>query len=366
MERQTILSVLFLIVAVVDSPAKSPVVEFALVQEWSVAQSADVPFAFGPEGFYPSELIGAVVDTNGVVFVCDRISEKLIKLGYGGDEVFAVGTVGEGPEDHRGAGEPVVLPTGGIARADFSMSPKVLFYKSDGTFDHSWSFDVDGELVRLFWNGASWVALASRGVFSGGSLKISTWLVALDSNGNTLGDRELLKVDLPGPGSTVSEDVLWTIPRVAVSDDGFTFVQSSLYSTRVECYDRDLRLVWAIENQWPLVRRADNEPADLQISGNSKVVPAVYHQSIRSMFARENGEVWIQPQVKLGGAPGTVEFLAFGKNGEPLRGIRLIGLPETPGRIALHGDKLLWVVDEDVEGEYNQTPFMAVFKLVRE
>jgi hypothetical protein len=345
-----------LAIAPVRAAAQDKVTHYELKQVWASEPGDDAAFALEPRYFIPDELPGASVDDTGAVYLCDKLSEALVKLGPGGHQVFAVGQVGEGPEDHSGAGEPVLWGSGKMARADCSTSPKVIVYSTGGEYLESYNLDFGGELARLFWNGSHGLAVAFRNKFAPpDAFEFSTHLLLLDGRGSVLQDRTLRSKRVVRAKS-MPESSMWDVPRMAVSDDGFCFIQNDLYGNVIECLDRDLKPLWTITGPWQPSTRTPEELAEAQAIGVTGLEYSAVNQTIRRMVARTGGEVWVQPW-RPGVVDGVVEFASFGRDGQVLGAVRIAGLPKLSGDWILRGNKVLWITSDEV-------PTIIVYDLV--
>lgn len=345
------------------SAPKPSVVKYEIRPSWNLTQSENRSYFLEPQYFYKGDLIGANVDDTGGVLICDKITEQLIKLNPGGDVAFSVGKVGEGPEDHRTRGEPLMWFNQQIARSDASSEPKVILYDANGHFLRMVKLNVEGELSRLFWNGESAVSVMTSLKFQGpGGVQFSTYLALIDKDG-ALVRQHLMNSWVMEKANQHPEEKLWYKPYVAVADDGFTFVQQDLYGSRIDCYDRGLNLVWSIDGGWEPQPRTDQEFAEVEALGVTGLVYCKVNHTIRRIFARENGEVWIQPWNQEV-SDGTVEFESFGQDGVRLGTVQISSLPSSNGSWILRGSKLLWMatyVDEDTT---SAVPSICVYDLV--
>ncbi|MBU8869706.1 MAG: hypothetical protein KOO60_02415 [Gemmatimonadales bacterium] len=342
---------------------KETIREFVVKPQWSMLQSAEAEnqaYYLEPHYMQRGELLGAFVDSTGNVYICDRITDQLIKLNPRGEEVFAIGSLGEGPEDHRGFGELLSWPGSRIARTDCVLPSKIIIYDVDGAF--LWDVDLGTQdtLTRLFWNGKYAIGSHTWFDYDPSGTEVKTSLRLLSDDGVEIEKIPMGRIFLD-PERVPTMEEMWIYPYVAVSEDGFCFVQQDLYGGRVDCYDQDLDLAWSFDCGWQPVPLTPEEFAE----SKRQPIFASIHHTIRRMFARRDGEVWIQSWTSEQ-AGEYVVFEAFGQEGNRLGFIHIFGLPKEAGSWALHGSKVLWIAKGKVDAENaNVTiPYISVFDLV--
>ena len=164
------------------------------------------------------------------------------------------------------------------------------------------------------------------------------------------------------PGSRPEED-LWEMPRVAVSGDGFVFVQSDHYGRIVSCYNAQLDLAWTIEGKWDVIPRTRAEMDAVSSQKVSGVLFSPNNRTIRRMIARDNGEVWIQPWSSRP-SDGIVTLESFGEDGKRLGTVTISGVPDRGGDWIIRGKKLLWMTDDEEGGSARNNSYFEVFDLV--
>jgi len=335
---------------------------YDLQQQWSIERDKDSRYALERRYFIPDELVGAFVDDAGAVYLCDKLTESLVKLGPGGSEVYSEGSVGDGPEDHRGAGEPVPWGEGLIARADGAVAPKIILYRTTGEYLESLAPDLDGQIARLFWNGTNGLAVALLNQFlPPDAFEFSTHLYRLD-NGKVVQERKLRSRRVVRAPSKPERDV-WDVPRMAVSADGYCFIQSDLYGNVIECLDRELKPLWSITGAWQPTPRSPAEIAEIQSQGMAWLEPSAVNQTVRRLVARSGGEVWVEPWRTDAGA-GMAELESFGPGGRKQGLVRLVGVPNLPGEWILRGNKVLWITSDEADVANGSIPYIVVYDLV--
>lgn len=335
--------------------------KFHLEKQWGMEMEMFAPFFLETLYFHPDELVGTTVDEDGGVYICDKISETLIKINSGGVE-FSVGSVGEGPEDHRAHGEPVLSQDGKVRRSDCSLSPKVIAYGESGQFLKATKLNVDGELNRLFWNGRNLVGIVTRSDFVKGALELSTYIALLSSEGEILREHHMNTTVFSRPGSKPEEE-LWEMPRVAASADGLVWVQKDHYGDKLLCFDEQFDLAWEVIGDWEPIKRTPEELDAISSQKISGVIFSPVNRTIKRMIARGNGELWVQPWSSRQSG-GKVALEAFGLKGEPLGQVEITGLPDRPGEWIIRGPKLLWMADPETSGKGKS--YIEVFDLVRQ
>jgi len=355
---------LFVLLFQVPSNAGDPESQkkFDLKPLWSLSPDADSSYFLEPWYFHKGDLIGASVDDQGNVFLCDKISERLIKLNSGGGQGFAIGSVGTGPEDHQARGEPLVWAEGRMARSDASSEPKAIVYENDGEFREMVRLQVDGQLSRLFWNGGAAVAVSTQWKFQDSGIQLITSLSLLDKDGALVNKHQVNSWVMAKSDQRDEED-MWYEPYVAVSDDGYTFIQNDLYSSHIDCYDNKLNLVWSIDGGWKPQHRTDQEYAEVDSWGVTGLKYSELNHTIRRMCARDNGELWVQPW-NHGGPEGTAIFESFSRKGKRSGTVEVSGIPQNKGDWVLRGSKVLWMSDLDKESGEPADASIVVYDLV--
>lgn len=337
--------------------------EFVAKPQWSMTQKAEAvnqQYFLEPIWLQRGDLLGTLVDAEGNLYICDKVTEQLIKLDPKGSEIFAVGGVGEGPELHQNLGEPVPWSNGLIARSDCSMPSKIIVYDESGVFRWDIEFSMLGEMKRLFWNGEyAIVSFVSTRFLPGGG-EIVNSLRLLSEDGVEV-KSVLMNRDFVDPDHRPTAEDMWTSPYVSVSEDGLCFVQQDLYGSQVDCYDQELNKLWSFDGGW---KPEPLSPEELAESANQQI-PETIHQTIRRMVARNDGEVWIQTWTT-DENDEYVRFEAFGRDGIRLGNVHLFGIPKESGDWDLDGSKILWIADE-YAGRVSTSetvPYITVFDLV--
>lgn len=329
--------------------------------QWTISRGAEAPYAIESVPFDPFDLVGATVSADGTVFVCDKISDRLVAIEPGGREIFAVGATGQGPEDHQGRGDVFLFGDTAVARGDCVVAPKFVVYDKSGGFVGSTHLQSVNELFRLFWAGDHLVALTGGYRPQGaGAFDLFYLLTSLDHDGRTARETSIKTSQLVH-GASLAEDDLWGTPRVAVSVDGYSFVQSEMFGAKIECLDEDLNVAWKIDCGWPSPMRTEQELARARAAGIGR--PSAVNPAIRRLIARQGGEVWVQRWPALDPGP-TAEFQSYGTGGRPLGRVLLVGLPEVAGNWTISGDKVLWICSDDVDASAGDVTYIAVYDLV--
>jgi len=373
--RSDLLTLVLLVITCLSlSPAMAEdgaeaTVQYRLEQQFVIERGDDPPYSLiDPDPLsIPPSLMGVQLDGENCIYLCDNITDQLIKIGPDGREQFAVGSRGEGPEDHADAGEPLFWPGCGIARSDCSAAPKVILYDGAGGFLSSIELEGYDQVNRIWVAGDQVVAVAADmdGVPLSG-VKIQTYLLTLQPDGAVMQSLPVCQAELPpmGGDKIPHETDFEVIPRVAVDSGGNIYLQRDLYSYVVECYDADLQLRWICERDVPTPKWSDEEFAARKADREPYIDAHEYRHVIRRIVPGVDGTVWVE-RTGQEAAPGNVLLDRIGAAGE-FRGLaELTGLPEVAGEYLIFGDRLLWKVDDDAEVTGADIPYLVVYRLVR-
>ncbi len=156
---------------------------------------------------------------------------------------------------------------------------------------------------------------------------------------------------------------MWNVPRIAVSDDGYCYVQRDLYSGTIECYDRNLEQLYAIDGGWRPTKRT---PKEMEAAASIQVMGLTFgdeNHTVRRLIARRGGEMWVQPWQN-GTVNGDILLERFGPDGVRLDDVRIVGAPDLAGEWIIRGDKLLWMGIEDSDADNEVLPYIRVYDLV--
>ncbi len=340
---------------------------FKLEEIWRIERGDDPPYSlFDPElNSIPPTLMGVMLDDEDNLYLSDAITEKLLKIRPDGSEAFAVGSVGEGPEDHLGQGEPLWWPGCGIARSDCSQQPKVICYDEEGHFQRAIPLEGFDLYLRL-WGlpaGGLGVALKMYGSPAGG-MKVRIYLTRLDPDGALLDSLLIKQASYPPMGTSreLTEADFEINPRVAIAEDGRLYVQRDMYRWVIECFDSHLRPLWVCSRDVTPRTRTEAELA--AIVTTTGLPPSPREHVIRRIVPRAAGEVWIETLPTERTPEGAVLLDRIGREGESLPRVTLAGLPEAEGDYEISGDRLLWKLDDDAPPDAGKSPYLAVYRIV--
>ncbi|MFH1843194.1 MAG: hypothetical protein ABIF77_08290, partial [bacterium] len=342
---------------------------YRLEQQFVIERGDDPPYSLiDPDPLsIPPCLMGVQLDAENSIYLCDNITDKLIKIGPDGREQFAVGSRGEGPEDHADAGEPLFWPGSGIARSDCSAAPKVILYDEAGGFLRSIKFGGYDQVNRVWVAGDQVVAVAADmdGTPISG-VKVQSYLLTLQSDGTVMQSIPVRQAEIPPMGleQVPHETDFEIIPRVAVDSGGNIYLQRDLYRYAVECYDADLTLRWTCERDVPTPKWSDEEFAQRRAEREPYVEAHEYRHVIRRIVPGADGTVWVE-RTEQEAAPGSVLLDRIGADGEYRGQAEVTGLPKVAGEYLIFGDRLLWKVDDDAEVGEADIPYLVVYRLVR-
>ncbi len=320
---------------------------YEFVEEWSFRDPTE-PFVLHDlsRTWMPYDTFGIALYDDGSILVADRLTESLQHWKAGDGPEWAEGSLGEGPEDHRRYGEPVVWGEGFVARSDCAPRSRIIFRDGSGLYQDSVTIDGVDELVRLFWSGSAGIGigLAMTGnPMAGGSIVCR--MIRLDSKGITTKTLDLREQSMDALGSRemLPERDMWLLPRISVSTDGYTFIHPDPYSDVIECYDADLNQLWTIHGGWTPAAKTDARRIFIESFAGPAVELDDLDHTVSALHARPGGTVWIEPMVTHDPAATTRRFQAFGPNGVPAGDVIIEGLPAAPGTILLNADRLLWL-----------------------
>lgn len=201
-------------------------------------------------------------------------------------------------------------------------------------------------------------------------MTVAIHLVVLSSGGARLDSQLVNTIEFPAfdPQQPVSETLFEVVPRIALSEDGFIFVQRDPYRWDVECFTRDLTLQWRLQRDIePLERTAAELEARRKI--NMGLEPGPLKHFIRRMIPREGGEVWIEtvqdgPSVRDGLLLDQID-----RRVEHVGSVKLTGLPDAAGEFRTFGNRVLWKLHDDfdlAEAGADPPPYLAAFRLVED
>jgi hypothetical protein len=341
---------------------------------WSLERDGDPPYSlFNPEMWsLPPTLMGVLIDETDNVYVADRITETLVKIAPGGGVVFQKGSLGEGPEDHRDQGEPILWPDCTVARSDCAATAKVIRYDAAGDFLDATEIAGSRNYVRILGTREFGVGISldMNGTPVSG-MQIDVYLETISPAGLPTDSLLLRSAKLPPahPGEPLNETALEILPRVDVSDDGCIFVQRDPYVWKLERLDGELNLVWRCERDVEPRARAPEE-LERRRAVTMGLEPAPYEHVIRRLLPRSHGEVWVETPVDQPVPPGgTIILDRISPAGEYVGTVRLSGLPSAPGEFRTFGDRLLWKLDDDYEPTdvaAGEPPYLAIYAMETE
>jgi hypothetical protein len=347
-----------------DAPAGP---SYRVEEIWRIERGDDPPYSlFDPElNSIPPALMGVMLDDEDNLYLSDAITEKLLKIRPDGSEAFAVGSVGEGPEDHLGQGEPLRWPGCGIARSDYSRQAKVICYDEEGHFQGAIPLEGFDLYLRLWGlpDGGLGVALKMYGSPAGG-MKVRIYLTRLDPDGALLDSLMIKQASYPPMGTSreLTEADFEINPRVAIAEDGRLYVQRDMYRWVIECFDSHLRPLWVCSRDVSPRTRTEGELAAIETT--SGLPPSPHEHVIRRIVPRAGGEVWVETLPTERAADGAVLLDRIGREGESLPPVALAGLPEAEGDYEISGDRLLWKLDDDAPPDAGKSPYLAVYRIV--
>ncbi len=194
---------------------------------------------------------------------------------------------------------------------------------------------------------------------------VHTYLVALTPAGALLDSLLIRRAQYPamGTGYTPQEDDFEVIPRVAMGEDERVYVQRDMYRWEVECYDEELHLLWQCHRDIDPTERTPAEIEAHRASSTFGFEPSKYRHVIRRIVPRVDGEVWVETMARKAATDGTVVLDRIDSQGKVIGRAHLSGLPAAEGEFEIFGDRLLWKLDDDAEGEAG-LPYLAVYRLV--
>jgi hypothetical protein len=306
------------------------------------------------------------IDAENNIYLCDKISETLIEIAPDGEEVFAVGAKGEGPEDHRDEGEPLFWPGCHIARSDCSSDPKVILYGEGGEFLRAISLEGYSQYNRLWYAGGQAVGVATKmdGTPMSG-MTVDVFLVTLGPEGKLKNEIGISTKKLPAMDSGVElTETDWEIfPRLAIGDDGRIYVVRNLYAYALECYSPELELLWRLEQDVPAPRRTAAEIAERRVKIDGGFEPSQFKHVLRRIIPRADGEVWLERSDQGLSRPGQVVLDRISRDGRIVGHGSIEGLPRLPGDYVIRGDRLIWKTDDDVDAAGAMVPYLVVYRV---
>ena len=368
-------SVLLAALLFLSVPAPSPAAQesaapagpaFALEEIWRIDRGDDPPYSLYDPGFnsIPPTLLGVLLDDDDGLYLSDAITEQLLRIRPDGSVAFAVGSVGEGPEDHLDQGEPVRWPGCSVGRSDYSIQPKVICYDAQGAFQRSVRLTGFDQYLRVWGlpDRGIGVAMKMLGSPASGS-RIRVYLTALAPDGALRDSLLIHEASFPpmGTGYQPTEADFELIPRVAIAEDGLLYVQRDMYRWEIECLDADLHPLWSLRRDVQPVPRTREELDAL--SSRPGPPPSPLPHVIRPLVPPAGGELWIETLPTTRTADGAVLLDRIGPAGSLLPRVTLAGLPPADGDYEIFGDRLLWKLDDDAPAEPD-TPYLAVFRIV--
>jgi len=249
-----------------------------------------------PEGYnIEGDIPGIEIDTEGRVYISDKISGRLICLTNRGDFKFGVGTQGEGPEDLKVPGGILLGIFGGVGQYDLSDSPKLVMYSMDGTYRNSIYFYGQAPFTRMWHAGGAVYGLSMYVDYSPNRESTGqVYFTRSDYSGENMNSISLHDVTLPAPGTEeLNEKDIDVWPRIAISTEGIVYMQHDPYNYIIKCYDPEMKLQWEYVGKDSAVKRT---AAELQLLREQTpwINPGEYNHVLSDMLARDNGELWIE------------------------------------------------------------------------
>jgi len=292
-------------------------------------------------------LLGAVPYGDDGLAVYDRISRTLMVFDSQTNMVWQRGSVGQGPEDHVGPCEPLLLQDGYIGLADYGGQPKVLIWDDSGDFVDSVVLTGYLQCQQIEYASGGYVALCSRTERAGDGYQVIIDLVRYDSNGFKQAEQEIrrFKMVRPRAGERVPADIWRPFPRMCVDSSGFVYIQRDTRRARFDVYNEELTLVNAIGRDWTGEARS---PEDIQSDldrWEGKIEPFTLELAGVHVFARDDGELWVQLP---GRTPDEVMFEVLDRTSTGEGQVRIAGMPSATGEFMIEGDRLLWFEDPDL------------------
>ena len=345
----------------------SPVSTYQLDLIWEIGRGPDPLYSLPDAELLsiPANLYGATLDYNGSLLLFDRISERLIAIDPSGEQRFAVGERGDGPEDHRGSGEPLLLSSDRIGLSDCSVGSKVIVYDGLGTYLETIPLEGFSEVNRVWAIDDDLLALVMERTGSPKQgMNVAVYLVRMDQNGIELARTLLREAVIPGFDLTnpPREEDFWIIPRVEVGSTGFVFIQADLYSNTVECLAPDFSRVWSLDGPWRAPKRSEAELDAL--SANSGIQWSDNLHSISRVVPRAGATVWVGGKENSSSGSGELLLDLVGEDGVVQGKVRLVGLPYLPGDFRVVGDFVLWKTeDQHWDDGIDSVPYFRVYKL---
>lgn len=347
-------------------PAAGDTVYYRLSREWSLPLSDDeAPYVLrdpAPRSI-PPVLLGTWVTPVGRLYLVDEITGQLVALDPPGREVFRVGRAGEGPEEHRGSGDPLPWPGCAIARSDCVIGAKIIRYDGEGRFLDRVALQGQREYLRV-------LPLQDGGVGIGvtiepgqaSTMEIVATLVVFDADGEVRAEIQTGRNVLSfGTKALRHEEDMEVIPRVATDGDRRIYVQPDPYRWEIACYDPDLHLLWRRQRDVRPLPKTGAALAAAEAEATPVYAPSRRRHVIRRLVGRPGGELWVETD-RRHDSPGVRVLERFNAGGEAVGSCRVTGRPQRAGRTAFCGDRVLWVRpadSEDLDG-----PFLEVYRLV--
>jgi hypothetical protein len=317
----------------------------------------------------PLGLYGVMALEDYGVLVTDEISEKLIRVKPDGIESFAVGSVGEGPEDHRGRCEPIKWPGFDLAMSCCGTHSKVLGYSKEGSLSGFVELKDSGRnYVRIL--GCAEFGVGVSLAFNGSPMSgmaVDVFVEVLSARGEVTTEQLIGMYELPPAmqGEVVSETLFEIVPRVAVSQFGYIYIQKDPYEWAVDCYDRELNLLWTdkrdVEKQY---RTPDILEQRRRASGGMK--PSGVEHVIGGLFPVGEGELWVMSYGISRHGVGVREFKLLDSKGILKGDVIVEGFYASPGVVTISGSTAVWMADNtwgvDEEGG-GAVPLIVVYHL---
>lgn len=342
------------------SQAAGEVQEYRLVPISTIFAGSDPPYSLTREetNNVPPTLLGLKLASDGL-YICDDVTDRLIKLDFEGSEVFSVGSRGSGPEDHIGTGEPISWPGCAVARTDCSESPKLICYNEHGSFLRSIRLEGFNQYLRILRGGTRGFGLALVMEWRPeNAIDLTVYLAAISDKGALLDSVLVGQRRLEYPTVPREEDFEIT-PRLVSDGAGRLYMQRDVYSWDVECFDEDLNLIWRRRKDVNLIPRSSEERQGRGPWGDAS---ATHHHAIRQIYPRSGGDVWIQ-ETAGSGDPGEIRLTRLDDKGQDAGEVIIRGLPEAYGDMLIVDERVVWKRDDDVK-VVKEELYLAVFRLV--
>jgi hypothetical protein len=293
-----------------------------------------------------ANLVGVVAYQERSVIICDRISEQLMRFESDGTVAWSVGQIGSGPEDHQGPCEPLLIGSRSLAVVDYASPSKMLFYDVAGGFERSIVLMSFPQYHRIEYSDRGFFGLATKLARVRDGYFMEVHLARLDLDGNLVASRLIREVEMKRlrGHERMPADVWWALPRIVVNDHGNVYLQPDSRVARFVVYGRDLQQIAEIGTRWRGRRRGNEElQSELERYAN-RVEPFAHDPAGEHVFARANGDLWIQLS---GRTHDQVEFEVLDFRGRVRERVVISGMPSATGEFQIVDDTMLWAQTED-------------------